>query len=161
MAIKKPLVLGANGKPQQLQSSDSIAVANAGTDLMVMTNAEAAPIVVGTPVYIFGADSVKKAQANAAGTADIFGLVFDVSITNATTGNIAMNGLVQATTAQWDAVTGQSGGLTIGATYFLDPSTSGKMTSTAPTSVGQLNANIGTAISTTDFLVDIQTEILL
>ena len=161
MAVKKPLVMGSNGKPQQLQSSDTITVPNAGTDLMTMTNAEASAIVIGAPVYVFGADSVKKAQANAAGTADVFGLVFDVSITNATTGQIAMNGLVTATTGQWDAVTGQTGGLTIGATYFLDAATSGKLTSTPPTTAGQLVCIVGTGLSTTEMMVDVQTEILL
>jgi hypothetical protein len=161
MAVKKPLVMGANGKPQQLQSADSISVANAGTDLQNMTNGEASAIVIGAPVYIFSADTVKKAQANAAGTSDVFGLVFDVSITNATTGQIAKNGTVIATTGQWDAVTGQTGGLTPNTSYFLDPSTAGKMTTTAPTTVGQLVVLLGTAVSSTQFDVDVQTEILL
>jgi hypothetical protein len=161
MAIKKPLVIGTNGLPQQIQSGDTITVPNSGTDLQGMINGEAGAVVIGAPMYISAAGTVKKAQSNAAGTADVFGLMFDVSTAAAASGQVAKNGLVTATTGQWDAVTGQTGGLTFGAKYFLDPATAGRMTTTPPTTVGQLVVLLGTAQSSTEMDVDIQSEVLL
>ena len=161
MAIKKPLVMGSNGLPQQLQSGDSLAVGGSTVNLVTQTNGEAGAIVIGAPVYQFAAGSVKKAQANAAGTSDILGLVYDVSITNGASGQICTDGVMTATTTQWDAVAGTTGGLTFGTKYFLDPATAGKLTSTVPTTVGQLVVFVGTALSTTDLEVSIEPEILL
>lgn len=161
MAVKKPLVMGANGKIQQLQSADSITVATTAADVVTRTNGEAGSIVIGTPVYDSAAGTVKKAQANAAGTSTVTGLVYDTSIATGVTGQIVTDGLLTATTTQWDAVAGTTGGLTFNTTYFLDPSTAGKITSTVPTTVGQLVVEIGVAWSTTDLNVNIKSEILL
>jgi hypothetical protein len=54
---------------------------------------------------------------------------------------------MSASTAQWDVVTGQTGGLTPGAMYFLSNSTDGALTTTAP-STGYI-CPIGRALSTT------------
>ena len=161
MAVKKPLVVGTNGKPQQLQSGDSITVATTSSDVVTRTNSEAGAIVIGTPVYDFSAGTVKKAQANAVGTATVTGLVYDTSITNATSGQIVTDGLLVATTTQWDAVAGTTGGLVFNTTYFLSPTTAGLLTATVPTTVGQLVVEIGVAWSTTDLNVNIKSEILL
>jgi hypothetical protein len=148
MAVKTPLVM-YNGRPGQLQAADTIAVNTAMTDVRIMTNGEATAIVIGAPVYVFAADTVKKAQANAAATSNGIGIVYDASIANGAAGSIAVDGPVVATAAQWDAVTGQTGGLTPGAVYFLDPATAGKLTTTPPTAVGQSVLEIGTALSAT------------
>jgi hypothetical protein len=161
MAVRKQVVVGASGLLEQLQSGDSVTSPNAGVDLKTRTNAEAASVPIGTLVYNFAAGSFKKAQANAAGTADVAGMVYDASITNGASGQIATDGLVIATTGQWDAITGQTGGLTPLARYFLDPATSGRMTTTPPTTAGQFNVLLGTADSTTDFDLHIEPEIRL
>lgn len=160
MALRKPLVL-VNGKLQQLQASDTIVVATSNTDVQSLTNGEATPITVGMCVYISAAATVKKALANAAATANAFGMVYDVSITNAAIGQIATFGLVNATTTAWDAVTGQTGGLTQGADYYMDPTTAGKITSTPPSTVGQYVVNLGTAQDTQNLQFNPQIEILL
>lgn len=160
MALRKPTVMIA-GQMQDLPATDTISVASTTTDVSILTNAEAASIAIGQPVYIFAASSVKKAQANAVGTADVIGLVYDVSITNAVAGNIATDGPMTATTVQWDAVTSQTGGLTAGATYWLDFATSGKLTPTAPTTAGQLVVRVGKAFSTTQMDVYITAPYLL
>lgn len=161
MAIKKPLVMGSNGLPQQLQSADSIVVGGTQMNTITQTNGEAAGIVIGAPVYQFAAGSVKKAQANAAGTADILGLVADVTISNGASGTICTDGVLTATTGQWDAIAGTTGGLIFGTKYFLSPTTAGLLTSTVPTTAGQLVVFVGTALSTTDLQVSIEPEILL
>lgn len=161
MAVRKPLVI-VGGKVQQLQTGDSIAVAFSGVDLYAATNNEAGAIVIGAPVYSQAAAAVKKGQANALATAQLLGLVYDTSISAAAVGNIIMQGILTATTTQWDAVvTGASGGLVFGTDYFLDPSTAGKLTPTAPTTVGQYVVFVGRAMSTVDMLVDAGDEILL
>jgi len=119
MALRKPLVL-VGGQMQALQAGDTLDVpAIAGGDVVSQTNDESGAIVIGTPVYNDANDGVKKAKADAAGTVKVLGLVATASITNGTAGNIQLNGILAATTTQWDAVFGTSGGLTAGTDYFL------------------------------------------
>lgn len=127
----------------------------------VLTNGESTSIVIGTPVYISGNDSAKKAKANSSSTTYFIGLVADTSITNSKTGNITINGVLNATTTQWDAVAGTSGGLTANTVYYLSASTAGQITSTAPTTVGQYVVQVGIAISTTEMIINITRPILL
>lgn len=150
MALKTPLVL-YGGLPGQLVSTDTLSVPGiAAGDVVVQTNDEAGAIVIGTPVYNDANDGVKKAKGDATGTKDVIGLVLTVSITNATTGSIQTTGVIAATTAQWDAVFGTTGGLTKGTRYFLSAATAGLGTSTAPTTVGQFVVLLGIALSTTE-----------
>lgn len=162
MALKTPLVLGSDGLAQQLQSGDTIATAGAiYTSRSITNNEGAATLVIGAPAYAFAADGVKRAQANAKSTAKVAGLGLDASIAAAGVGNIITSGILVATTAQWDAVAGTTGGLAFGTYYFLDPATAGKITATVPTTVGQCVTMIGLAISTTELELDIQPPILL
>jgi hypothetical protein len=157
MAIRLPLVI-VSGQVQQLQAGDSLDVKSEQVSLQ---NAEAAPIVIGTPVYGFAAGQVKKGQANALSTSEVTGLVGQTSIANGASGQVTLDGLLNATTAQWDAVTGGSGGLVFNTRYYLDPATAGKLTATAPTAVGQVVKEIGVAMSTTDLKINIMPGILL
>jgi hypothetical protein len=162
MALKSPLVLGTDGLVQQLQSGDTISVAASQYTSRSVTNGEAsAAMVIGSPVYAFAADTVKLAKANAKSTAKLAGLGLDVTVAAAGVGNIITGGVLVATTTQWDAVAGTTGGLAFGTTYFLDPVTAGKITSTVPTTVGQCNVLIGTALSTTELELAIQPPTLL
>lgn len=112
------------------------------------TNAEASSIVIGRAVYAFTTtDQVKLAIANASAPAQAIGLVNAASISASAAGSIAFSGVIAATTGQWDVVTGQTGGLTPGAMYFLSNTTAGALTTTAPTT-GFLCA-VGRAMSTT------------
>ena len=61
--------------------------------------------------------------------------------------------MLAATTGQWDSVTGESGGLTAGAIYYLNTS-AGLMSQTAPSGSGQYVMKVGMAISTTEFEID-------
>jgi hypothetical protein len=158
MATRKPLVIVA-GQVEQLQSGDSLDVHDTTMQLL---NDEATPVVIGAPVYSDAAGGFKKARSNAVATSKVVGLVADSpSITNGASGSVATADVLTATTAEWDAVTGGSGGLTFNTIYYLDPTTAGKMTSTAPTTVGQLVVQLGVALSTIDFKINIQQSILL
>lgn len=117
------------------------------------SNGEASAIVIGKAVYVSSGDTVKLANANSSNTKNVVGLVFDTSVNSAATGSVAVSGTVEATTTQWDAVTGQSGGLTAGSKYYLSNSTSGGLTTTAP-STG-FAAPVGFALSTTKMIINI------
>jgi hypothetical protein len=162
MASRKPLVV-VSGQVQQLQAGDTLDASVAGGDQINLTNDEATAVVIGSPVYADANDGFKKARANAGSTTTpVVGLVAkSPSIAAAASGPVTTDGLVTATTTEWDAVTGQTGGLTVGTTYYLDPATAGKMTITAPTTVGQYVMKLGKAISTTEFQVNIGDPILL
>lgn len=162
MAIRQPLVLGADGLAQQLQSGDSISSPTTVPSIRAVTNGEAsAALVIGTPVYASAADVVKRAQANAKTTSKLAGLWYDATTAAAAVGNLASDGVIVATTVQWDAVASTTGGLTFNTTYFLDPVTVGKITATPPITAGQCNVVIGVAISATELFLQIEQPILL
>lgn len=112
-----------------------------------LTNGEAAAIAIGRAVYPSASGAVKLANANAAATVNVVGLVQATSINSGAAGDIATGGVVEATTTQWDAVTGQTGGLTFGARYYLSNASNGALTTTAPTS--GFVVLVGVALSTT------------
>ncbi len=124
-----------------------------GGNIVSQTNDESGAIVIGTPVYNDANDGVKKGKADASGTKDVIGLVYDTSISASTAGNIQTDGVITATTGQWDAVFGTTGGLTKGTRYFLSPTTAGQGTSTAPSTTGQFVVLLGLALSTTELLL--------
>jgi hypothetical protein len=162
MTLRTPLVLGADGLPQQLQSGDTIGAPTTAPSIRAVTNGEtSAALAIGMPVYASAADTVKRGQANAKATAGIVGLCFDATIAAAAVGNIVESGVLVATTTQWDAVAGTTGGLAFNTLYFLDPATAGKITATPPSATGQVNTVIGRALSTTELLVLIGQPILL
>ena len=160
MALRKPLVI-VSGQIEQLQSGDTLDATITDQEIVSATNSNAGALTIGMAVYIDGNDSVDKAQADASGTKDVFGLCADVSISAAATGDILTDGILTATTGQWDAVTGQSGGLTAGSRYYLDPNTAGLLSTTAPTTVGDYVVPVGVALSTISMKLDIDTDVLL
>lgn len=160
MAAKKPLVITA-GQIEQLQAGDTLDAAVSEVDVVSKTNDNAGPIVIGAPVYQKSDGDVDLGRANAQGTVQLLGLVKDVSIAAAGSGLIQTDGVLVATTGQWDAVTGGSGGLTAGSAYYLDAATAGLLTTTAPTSVGQFVVRVGLAISTTEMEISIMPPIKL
>lgn len=160
MVLRKPLVM-VNGIPTQISSTDTLDAVLSEVDQISMTNGEATSIVIGTPVYISAANTVKKCQASASGTMDVLGLVRDVSVATSTAGSVQTDGQLTATTAQWDAVTGGSGGLTAGSVYYVSAATAGQLTTTAPTTTGQFVVRVGKAISTTVLDISIMQPIAL
>ena len=156
MATKKPLVL-TGGQIEQLQVGDSIE----HPGIFLRTNNNAGAITVGQPVYVDGSGTVDLGQADSASTKDILGLVADVSIAASAAGGIQSDGVLAASTGQWDAITGQSGGLTSGVKYYLDPSTAGFLTTTPPSVLGEFVAPLGLATSITELEITIDTTIKL
>lgn len=155
-----PLVL-IGGKIAQLPPGDTLNAKANEVDTVTVTNDNAGPLVIGTPVYVSNPDAVDQAAADAAGTSEVLGLIRDASVPSGNTGSAQTNGILQATTGQWDAITGQTGGLTTGAIYYLDAATPGKLTTTAPSAVGEFVTRVGQAVSTTEMQIAPQPAIAL
>ena len=155
---RKPLVLDGNGNVTQLQPGDTLDARAKEVDSFGMINEDLNPIVKLSPVYISSSANVKPAQANAPATSKVIGLAVE-QIAPAANGSIQTDGQITATQAEWDAVTGQTGGLTPGATYFLDEANPGKLRVTAPTS-GSLVV-IGDALSDVALDLNLEKPILL
>lgn len=156
MAILKPLVI-VGGQLQRLQAGDTIA----SPITIAQTNDEAGAIVIGMVVYNDVADGVKKAQANALATQKALGFVADVTVASGQPANIQSTGVLAATTAQWDAVAGTSGGLAPNTDYYLDPATPGHITSVPTGTVGQFLRKVCYALSTTEIEIRIDPNSIL
>lgn len=118
-----------------------------------LQNVDVSALAAGMPVYAFGSGAVKRASNAAAGTKHVIGLVLDSNIDVSAVGPIAINGKLVFGTATWDAVvTGQSGGLTPGATYYLSP-IAGKLVQTAPVTGAVRPVGIATAPDTMELLL--------
>ncbi len=116
-----------------------------------LTNNQGSTVNIGQAVYTDGTGTFKLARADASGTKDFIGFVNPTTITNGASGNIITDGAVTATTGQWDAVTGQTGGLTAGAKYYLNETTAGKITTTSAAT--GWSVEVGYAMSTTKLLI--------
>lgn len=152
MGQVKPLV-NYGGIIKNIQANDFLAEVN----LPTAVNANIGTVIAGSPIYhTTTTGSIDLARANAIGTTDCCGLVV-ANIGTGASGQYQDSGSLTLTTTQWDSVTGQTGGLTIGSTYFLDSTLAGKMTTTPPSSVGEFTQVIGKAVSTTEFHIKIGT----
>lgn len=159
MAVQRPLKINlTTGEIERFSPTDTVNE----VDFLQVENAEVTPVVIGAPVRSNAvANQAVRAQADVIANARVLGLVADVSIAAAATGNVLTDGRLTATTGQWDAVTGQVGGLTPGAKYYLDPATGGMLTTTPPSTDLQVIAPLGTAKSTTEFEISVGTRIVL
>jgi hypothetical protein len=134
------------------------AVAPSSNSISSFINNETTTLAFCTAVYADASGTVKRANANAVGTSLVVGLC-GADIGAGALGNVVTDSEIVATTNQWDAVTGQTGGLTQGVRYFLDGTTSGRITTTPPTS--GFVCPIGKALSTTRMLISVSDRIQL
>lgn len=116
-------------------------------------------LVVGSPVYVKISGNLGLAQANAIPQTRVRGLAV-VSALPGFSSEVQTQGLFVATTAEWDAITGQVGGLTVAASYYVDSTTPGSLSTTSPSQgSGEYCAFVGTALSSTELDIDIRTPI--
>ena len=160
MALRKPLVM-VSGQIQQLQSTDTLDAPVSAIDVMQSENANANPITICMAVYASAAGVVDLAKADAAGTSRAIGLVRAASIANGASGGIITDGVLTATTGQWDGIAGTTGGLAAGTVYYVSKDTAGHLVSAAPSAVGQYVIEVGTALSTTELEVTFTRPVLL
>ncbi len=117
-----------------------------------LTNNNAGTVVIGAPVYSVASGAFDLADCTTAAKALVIGLVATPTILAAAIGAIQSTDVLTATTAQWDAVAGTSGGLAFGTTYYVG-ATPGTIIAIAPTSVGQYDTQVGNALSTTQLSI--------
>ncbi len=153
MAERRPLV-EITGEVQELPLGDNLP---SSADILTRTTVSA--FAAGQVGYVAGAGTVELARADAAGTSDAFAFAL-AAIGAASAGQFIANGVITLTTGEWDVVTGQVGGLTASAKYWLDPTTVGNMTTTAPSTSGQYVVELGEALSPTEMHVRIRRRIL-
>jgi hypothetical protein len=157
MAIKKALVLGADGGIQQLQAGDDLEV-GVGNQGFSATNGTAGAVTEGMAVYVSAVDEVQLAQADIVATSRVIGLVKSASIASTSTGTILTDGILDV--ADWTDVTGTEF-LTAGLSYYLSATTPGQLTTTRPVGGGESVVYVGRAISTTTLEISIERPILL
>lgn len=155
MALKKPIVMTA-GEFEQLQTGDMLY----SPDMQELTNVNANAVTIGQPVYISGDEEIDLAQANAAATKNVAGLVADASVANNAAGYILTDGLLVATAPQWFAVVGAQG-LTPGASYYLDDANAGLLTLTPPNAGGSYVAKVGSALGVHEMAIEISGTVKL
>lgn len=152
MATKQVVVFDeATGLPRNANAGDTINIQTSKSN--VGSFEAAAALTKGQAVYINGTGKVDLAQADASSTAPVLGLVFDTTIASAAVGSIVTDGPLEATTAIWDALTGDTGGLTPGASYFLSDATAGAITKVSPSAAGKYSVYVGQAFSATTLQV--------
>jgi hypothetical protein len=135
----------------RVTAASNVASATENTS-SILTNANGSTISICQVVYSDAA-GVKLSRADAATTRRAIGLVGTTSIANSATGAIVTSGIFAASTAQWDAVTGQTGGLTPNTDYYASATTAGGITTTAPSVTGQWVQPIGIAMNATQMKV--------
>lgn len=104
-----------------------------GGNITPLQSNEAGTITRGQPVYSDGEGTVRLACANNMNTSVVVGAVATASLAQGDIGDIALAGSVLATTAEWDAVCGTTGGLVHNTDYYLSQATPGRLTATPPT----------------------------
>ena len=91
--------------------------------------------------------------------ARVIGLVQEVAVNLGDQTKVILDSYLDASTAEWDAVTAQVGGLTPGAVYYLSPTTAGNLTAIAPSGSGEYMVRVGRAISATRMEIMIERPI--
>lgn len=161
--VVQQVIVGVSPTEALVKISDP-EVLGSGDNVIQLRNDNDGSLIIGTPVYSDAAAGIDQGLANNSGKSTIIGLVSDVSVASGAQGNVAVGGLIVASTAQWDAICGTTGGLTFNVPYYLHKSTPGRLTATAPTSPGDIGKEVVqviTALSETEARIAITTPILL
>lgn len=101
------------------------------------------------------ARTVVPGRANATASSFVVGLAAETGIVGHNV-TLQTHGILTLTIAEWDAVTGGSGGLVRDTLYYLTAGfQEGRITSTPPSTPGEFIVQVGMALSATDLLVQI------
>jgi hypothetical protein len=152
MATKIPIVVGSVSLLEQLQAGDTLAGTN---DPSIVSQTMQSATSAGQVLYQNGTpDTLDLAQANHGAQARAVALATADTAASVSVG-CKIFGVLTLTTAEWDTVTGGSGGLAAQTVYYLDPTTPGQLTTATPSTPGQFVVIVGIALSPTDLLVRI------
>lgn len=126
-------------------------------------NASEEDILPGTPVVITdAAEGDIAVNDGTVAAAAVTGIALETIVAEvadpaspAGSGQIQTDGIVDLTTAEWDAVTGGSGGLTPGAYYFVGDGGAGTQLVTTEPTGGAIIAPVGQALTATKLILRI------
>lgn len=121
-------------------------------------NNDSVPITKGM-VVCMSAGMFKRGLATDPYLSQVVGLAFDDTILVGGSGRACSSGVVAQTTGAWDMLTGDTGGLIVDQTYFLDVVAGGLTIDSPPDVSGNVVYPLGVALSPTEFLVDLGTPI--
>lgn len=143
------LAVGSEGQVLSVVSG-ILAWATISAPTQTVTSGAGASTAKLAPVYIKSDGNFAKAKADSLNTRKVFGLTA-AAIADTVAGSIYVEPgtVITATTGEWDAICGTSGGLTPGVSYFLSGATAGILTATAPTTSGHVQFEVIIALSTT------------
>jgi len=120
-------------------------------------SAELFTLLKGMPVALV-ANKLRRASAVPPFN-EVVGLVFDDAIVPGATGRVQTDGPMEQPQAEWAVATGIPGSLAADAVYYLAPG--GSMQPWAPDAEGDVVAPVGRATSSTEFVIDIDTQVHL
>lgn len=162
---------GSSTQSQFIVSADQVTVLGSGTDLDPIRLASSAlstldasfipslPLspTVGAAVAIIPEDpgagaetSVEPASAASSGRPVVIGLILAiVDPSGIPIVRVQKSGLFTLTESEWDAITGEGGGLTPGRPYYQSDATLGAITQDPPGASGSFVSQVGIAVSTT------------
>jgi hypothetical protein len=121
-------------------------------------NNDLSDLLRGQPVYLDTSGKWKRATSIPPAS-NIVGILDGDDIPVGVSARAQTSGIISQPSAQWDEVTGMVGGLVPNAYYFL--SSTGTLSYTPPTTVGQAVVRLGMALSSTEFLIGTFMQILL
>ncbi|WP_295446254.1 hypothetical protein [uncultured Thiodictyon sp.] len=154
MTTRVPLVL-VDGIVRRLAAGDDVSGATP-SPVFTLSNANAGAITIGQAVYSSATGAVDLAKADSIGTSQVLGLVGQATIGIGGSGTVQYGGVLSS--ANWTAVMGATT-LTAGAVYYLDASTAGKLTANPPDATGKYVVKVGTALSTTELHIEIDSPV--
>lgn len=111
----------------------------------------------GRPIYITGMGEVDLAKADSQSTTEVIGFV-QVDCLSGETCRYLTEGKIER--LDWTTLTGMVD-LSPGEIYFLDSANAGRITATAPTTLGEFVVRVGRAVSTRTLDIEIELPILL
>lgn len=132
------------------EAMDKAAADTDGDNLLTVPNGSGGALVVGTPVYMLAdGTGAQKADCNGAAPArNVCGLLKVGRSGSGGNVTLQQEGDMTLTTAEWDAITGDTGGLVPFTEYYLS-ATAGGLTATVPATTGDNVVVVGIAKSAT------------
>ena len=143
----KPFIYDeTTGKQRLLRAGENLDVP---LDSTIMT--AGAAITIGQAVSANGSSEVVPTDALSAALSCSWVGIACETVAAAASVPVVTSGTITLTTGEWDAITGGTGGLTPGASYWVDDTTPGNLTTTPLVSSGtpRYVVKVGVAINST------------
>jgi len=126
------------------------------TAIISVQSGEGVIISRGTPVAMVAGVVMR---ASSLGPGKVYGLVYDTTIGVGGFGRVITGTVLPASTTEWDNITGGSGGLVAGSTYYLS-TVAGRLV-LVPNLTSGVNSLVGFAISSTQLRLFLGSPITL